>query len=301
MTEKKWMEIQGIALILLLIVAAVLIPKPESTKKSSHPTQTTETQTIETRTTETSTVALPEKPIFAAELTKLFDETEGNASYMFIDLTTNATSYYRPNAEYFAASTIKVPIVMMLTDKVASGDLSWTQKVAYTEEDYEEGTGILQNDLQDEYTVKELAEVAITQSDNIAKNMLERLLGGREAVRDYIWQQYLNQNNQTDENVITAKQAATILDYLYQHEEKYADLVKHMQETVFHERLETTLTKDHLAHKIGSSESYIHDIGLFLTDQPYALVVYTDGVGDAEDFISTVSDIVWKAQNPTNN
>lgn len=149
MTEKKWMEIQGIALILLLIVAAVLIPKPESTKKSSQPTQTTETQT-----TESSTVAPPEKPIFAAELTKLFDETEGNASYMFIDLTTNATSYYRPNAEYFAASTIKVPIVMMVTDKVASGDLSWTQKVAYTEEDYEEGTGILQNDLQDEYTIR---------------------------------------------------------------------------------------------------------------------------------------------------
>jgi beta-lactamase class A len=78
--------------------------------------------------------------------------------------------------------------------------------------------------------------------------------------------------------------------------EGYQKIYDDMKQTVFHERLETPLTKGHVAHKIGSSDAQFNDIGIFEGENPYILTVYTNHVENAADYISRISNAVWQAQ-----
>ena len=76
---------------------------------------------------------------------------------------------------FVAASSTKVPMVMYVYNAVEKEQLSFDDIVVYTENDYEEGTGIIiKGEFGDVYTIGELAEYAIIHSDNCAINMLIR-------------------------------------------------------------------------------------------------------------------------------
>ena len=79
-----------------------------------------------------------------------------------------------------AASTVKVPLVLYLNRLVAEGRTDFAERVAYhPETDYATGAGILQYEARagDTYSLRVLANLAITVSDNVATRMLLRRLG----------------------------------------------------------------------------------------------------------------------------
>lgn len=229
----------------------------------------------------------------------LTENLSGDIAVTYLDLATGEMVSVNGSEDFVAASTTKVPLVMLISEKVASGELSWDQEVTYSEDDYESGTGTIQNNIQASYTVEELTTLAITVSDNIAKNMLYGLLGGYEAGVKEWYEEYLEVADDDGENEISSDDMAQILQILYENEENlsgYTKLIKNMQNTIFSERLETSTTSGSVAHKIGTNETYIHDVGIFSGEHPYVLTVYSNQVSDAEALISELSDAVW-AQN----
>ena len=46
-----------------------------------------------------------------------------------------------------------------------------------------------------------------------------------------------------------------------------------MKQSVFHERMETPTTQGKVAHKIGSYDEFIHDMGILETPHPFALAI----------------------------
>lgn len=239
--------------------------------------------------------------VIETSIRSITGELKGKVGITYLDLATNETVSIDGDQLFVGASTTKVPLVMLISDKVATGALSWDQKVTYNEADYETGTGTIQTDIKDSYKLSELTDLAITVSDNIAKNMLYSVLGGNEeGIREF-YGTYLYKTSD-GENQITSEDAAQILATLYwgsENNEGYQALIDDMKHTIFKERLETEKTTGAVAHKIGSNDKNYHDIGIFYHQHPYILTVYTDDVDEAAGVISDVSNTVWQLQ--TNN
>ncbi|EHZ0459997.1 serine hydrolase [Enterococcus faecalis] len=90
-------------------------------------------------------------------------EFEGTVGISYLDLETGEQRSVNGQHEFYTASTIKVPLTMLVADTVASGQKKWTDLIPYNaEEDYEEGTGIIAYNIQPEYPLKTLQEYAIT-------------------------------------------------------------------------------------------------------------------------------------------
>ncbi|MHC5373283.1 serine hydrolase [Enterococcus sp. LJL120] len=227
------------------------------------------------------------------------EKSAGELSITYTDLTSGETISYNGETLYTAASTTKVPLVMYLSDQIDAGVLSWEDVIYYDDSYYESGTGTIQYDPQVSYTLAELAELAIVESDNIGTNMLYAALGGYDSTRSAYYLKYLGEDISQNENQITSDAAAEILSYLYEasaDNDNYQTLIENMLATAFSERLETTETTGSVAHKIGSLDSDVHDIGIFYSEAPYIVTVYSEGVCDADQLIAELSDELWELQ-----
>lgn len=111
-------------------------------------------------------------------------------------------------------------------------------------------------------TISELLDFSLIYSDNIATNMLGHYLGGHASSRQMIYD-LLNITYDSSKNYITAEIEYQILSYLY-------------------------------AHKIGTYDSYVHDVGIILDNNPYILVIYTEGVENADEVIAQISKAIYQ-------
>ena len=269
--------------------------KPAFPKQNSQPTN------------EKQTTVIAKEPI---ELTSFYEEIsttlnksvasfDGKVGITYVDLTTGKQIAVNGDQKFLSASTIKVPLAMMIADKVANGELNWEDQLVYKEkDDYEEGTGIIINGIQPSYSLRTLQEYNIIYSDNIAKNMLYDTFGGDKAGKKAIVQHFFERDTNPDHTEFTSNEASEILLELY-HEKatnrEYQKIYDYMKQTVFHERMDTEITKGKVAHKIGSYNNYIHDIGILETDPPFILTIFTDGK-NGSSFISELTNQLWKIQ-----
>ncbi|HOQ37873.1 MAG TPA: serine hydrolase [Acetivibrio sp.] len=219
----------------------------------------------------------------------------------FVDLETDEQFGINEKEEFLAASTFKIPLNMYIYKKIRDGEIKPTDTIEYTEEDYEEGAGIIRYEkaFGIKYTVKELQRLSIVYSDNVAVNMLLRRVG-KDNVKDYM-RELGGQVVDYNKNVTCPKDMALYLKKayeLYEKKDKYAnELIKNMIETNFHDRLTVLLSKDvKVAHKTGNLIGVVHDVGIVFAKRPYIIVVMSkDVVSDeaANNAIARISKMVY--------
>ncbi|WP_058835941.1 serine hydrolase [Luteimonas abyssi] len=79
---------------------------------------------------------------------------------------------------WYLSSTIKVPVAIAVLEEVDAGRLSLEQSLTLAETDFVDGAGdMLQHDPGDRFTVAELLEKSLVDSDSTATDMLIRLVG----------------------------------------------------------------------------------------------------------------------------
>lgn len=218
----------------------------------------------------------------------------------FYDIKTKRTISFNGDKTFIAASTSKVPLNMLLLNKVASGEIEEDTTIKYTDEDYEGGAGILQSqDLSSPIDIFTLSKYSIIYSDNIATKMISNLMGGK----DIVYKQYDDilgyEANHTD-NAITANDAAQYLKVLYFNKDDnpyYDTLLDNMKNTVYHDRIDKYIDQSLVAHKIGDYETYVNDIAIVYANAPYILTIYTNNVVDAKEIIAETSQIIFDYQN----
>ena len=218
----------------------------------------------------------------------------------FYDIKTKRTISFNGDKTFIAASTSKVPLNMLLLNKVASGDIKEDTTVKYTDEDYEGGAGILQSqDLSSPIDIFTLSKYSIIYSDNIATKMISNLMGGK----DIVYKQYddiLGYEAVHTDNSITANDAAQYLKVLYYNKNDnpyYDTLLDNMKNTVYHDRIDKYIDQSLVAHKIGDYETYVNDIAIVYANAPYILTIYTNNVVDAKEIIAETSQIIFDYQN----
>lgn len=219
------------------------------------------------------------------------------------DLNTGLRFGINPDLEFVAASTIKVPLVLFLYRQAQDRKLDLNETLAIQPEDYESGTGRLQSQrVGSRYTLRELARLALVDSDNVATRMLLRRLG-RESFHAYVHAlgAFISPDR---ENVTSPRDMAAFFKALLAFKKEApalgGELLEALQHTNFNDRIPALLPPDTpVAHKIGNQVRVVNDAGLvLLPHHPYLISLFTDDVneGEATATLAQISKLVYDYQ-----
>ena len=100
-------------------------------------------------------------------------------SGFFISLENQVYAEIQSDVKLPAASSIKVPILIVLLTMIDSGEILWNEKLTLTEDTIGSGSGwIAYEEIGKKFPVYEIASEMIRVSDNTATNLLIKKLGG---------------------------------------------------------------------------------------------------------------------------
>ncbi len=215
----------------------------------------------------------------------------------YYDIETGKSFSINGDKYFTAASTVKVQMNMVLFDMVKEGKVKIDEALQYTQADYEGGTGILQGkDKTKPIPLLTLSDYSIIYSDNIATNMIIRRIGRTEMKRRF--GEKVGHSVPMDKNVVTPNEGLTFLKQLYENKgnnQYYTRLIGVMKTTIFNDRLDKYVPKNIVAHKIGNYGEFVNDVGIVYTPKPYIIVVYTEGMPNANEVIANINRILYEA------
>jgi beta-lactamase class A len=237
--------------------------------------------------------------ILKESLTEYISGFPGTYGIYYINLATGNEFGINDTQEYRAASTSKLPINLYLYRKIEEGTVDPEQLLTYKREDFEAGTGIIQNEpYGTEYTVRETSKLSIEISDNCGINMIIRLLG-IENIRQYMLDIggsiYYGAKYRTCPKDM-ACYMKELYDFYLGNPDVAGELMGYLENTIFNDRIPALLPEDiRVAHKIGNQPTAMNDVGIVFTDEPYIISVFSDEVepGPACDVIANISKMVF--------
>lgn len=209
------------------------------------------------------------------------------------------------------ASCVKVVYVLYLYEQVAAGQCTLEQRLAYQAgDDYSDGSGYLQYIAEkgDRFTLRALAGVAITLSDNIAYRMIKRFLGP-DKVLGYMRQLGAEHPQPNGEHFTTPREMVHylqgVLDFSAREPALGSRLLEDMAHPVWHYGLPYLLPDTvRVAHKEGDLDGIANDVGIiFLPGHPYLLAILSRDQPDIKAGfreIALLSKIIYDyhAQHP---
>jgi len=222
----------------------------------------------------------------------------------------------KEHVDYIPASLLKVPLVLTYFDISENDPSVMNQTIVYGSDvaarvpsqtfkpsvPLTEGTA---------YTIKELIEHTIINSDNIAAQLLyDHLdqLGGKSALSEtYRDLGIIEMGSDLDKEVVNAKAYGSILRMLYNasylNQEDSELFLKLLSNSDFKEGLKAGVPDNiFVAHKFGErfteeGEKQLHDCGIvYFPQNPYLLCVMTKGkdFNKLVEVIKTISSEVYK-------
>ncbi|MEW6227728.1 MAG: serine hydrolase [Bacillota bacterium] len=242
-----------------------------------------------------------------AELGEYIASQSATYGIYFRDLESGASFGINEDEPITAASTVKMPVVLYLNHLVAEGRANWNDRVVYNSAtDYQDGAGILQFSARDgdSYSLRTLANLAITISDNVAYRMLVRHLG-KDNIAAFMRDLGGEMVFPGGENITCAKDMAAyvqgVLDFARTHPDLGSRLLDDMANPIYHVGLPGKLPQGlTVAHKEGDVWGVANDIGVVFSSRPYILVVLSKNIPDIDQGfarIAEVSKIVYDYQN----
>lgn len=229
-----------------------------------------------------------------AEFSKLvekFKDFPGEYGLYVKDLATETTYEYQAKEIFYGASLYKIPVAVAVLKEIDAGNLTYEYKFEYKNVDVASGTGtIIYDALNSRYTVRELLEKLLKDSDNVAQNILIRNIGKSKVIA-------LDPNLFDAGNHTTPYKLAVFLESLSEGKvlkrDTIAELMEIMSETAFDDRIYPGLSK-HLtfSHKIGNwgeSGSW-HDCGIVAGGSQRVVVCLMSKNTSFEDFVSVAKN-----------
>ncbi len=268
-------------------------------------------------------LAAPESDRLAAarqDILKLIDQANADASVAFRLLDGSAELLYRPDVEYHAASTMKVPVMIELFRQVHGGRIKLDDQLpirnefhsivdhsTYTLNAADDSDAELYTKVGGSMSYRDLCEAMITVSSNFATNLLIERLGARNiqaataalgapgmhvlrGVEDSkAFEKGLN-------NTTTARALLTLMEKIAKGQAVDAaaseEMVAILKRQKFNDRIPAGLPAGiAVAHKTGEITKIQHDAAIVFADRPFALVVLVRGIEDAKVGSKLAADI----------
>lgn len=225
----------------------------------------------------------------------------GEYGIYFEDLETGTSISLAARESFFAASTVKVPVVLYLMEKVLAGQESLTNSEIYLPGDYKWGSGVIQyQPTGSRYTLLTLAQYCFRYSDNVAVNMLRRRFGPADIGA---YQKSLGASVVLGESNVTSPYSTAL--YLRRWLEiadtdpRARELFAILESSKPLDRIPAGLPPGiRCAHKIGNWHGVINDVAVVYAQHPYILCLYSRGVtyGQGTTSLAGLSALVYQYQ-----
>jgi len=253
----------------------------------------------------------PQDLIFAATK-KWTADFPGDSGVACGDLANPCLVSHRGDATFESASLVKLAILVELARRLEAGDCKPEDTLVFEERFRVGGSGHLQKEpAGGKYRLDDLAEWTITESDNVATDMLfdylklntlepaMRALGLKQmTVQRTIFA--FDEIDRGHDNLISANDLALLLGKIARKELPRSDwMLQILQKTHRHDLLQAGMPKDlKVAHKSGELTGFLHDGGIVYTTRPYILVMLTRAdKADSERFLRGLSSEIYKTVN----
>jgi beta-lactamase class A len=239
---------------------------------------------------------------------KIIKNKSGSYSVYYKDLRTGKSFGIDENQIETGASVNKVPIIAALYYLNEKGKISLDQKVTIQKADVQDyGTGTIRyQSMPVTYSLRNLAKLALKQSDNTAAHVIEITIG-EDVVQGLVNSWGMKQTNMID-NKTTAYDMSLLFDKIYKNQitsvANTKEMLGFMTSTDFEDRLTKNLPQNvTIYHKTGDGVGFVHDVGIFVTPKgTYYLGVMTSDVDGKEDEAkNTMSEISRKIFDSLNN
>lgn len=186
------------------------------------------------------------------------------------------------------ASLSKVPLAMSIYKKVEQGKMSLSDKIVLTEEDLDKKFGKLwELGAGSEFTVEELIDRSLIESDNTAYRALLRQVSSKEVVDVYENLEIEVLNKETNP-LISPKSYSSIFKSLflssYLNENDSQEILSILTQTIFNDKIPSGIDDKSIkvSHKIGvfsrfdSEENVFTDCGIiYVPNRPYILCIFS--------------------------
>ena len=249
------------------------------------------------------------------EVSAAIEATSMDVGIAFVDVSDpkrNAGFDVRGDKPLVSASMIKLLVLAAFLDEVDAGTLSMEEPYVIQAEDIVGGTGSVQSaGAGASYALGDLAKLMISESDNVAANVLINRLGmdavNAEAEKLGLKSTELNRLMMDEEamagqveNYMSAQDAATLLTLIWR-----GELVSERASAFALEALKAQsdaagiaggLPADiAFAHKTGTLAQVRNDGGIVMAEKPYVLVVFCSGGEQSvsESLMMQLSTIVY--------
>ncbi|MFN8606604.1 MAG: serine hydrolase [Vulcanimicrobiota bacterium] len=208
-----------------------------------------------------------------------------------------------------AASLVKLAILVELARRFESGQCRPEDTLVFEERFRVGGSGHLQKEpAGGKYRLDKLGEWAISESDNVATDMLFdylKLDTLEPAMRDLGLKQMTVQRTifafeeieRGHDNLISANDMALLLGKIARQELPGSKwMLEVLGKTHRHDLLQAGLPKGlEVAHKSGELTGFLHDAGILFSQPPYVVVILTRAEkADSESFIRGLSREIYE-------
>lgn len=208
-----------------------------------------------------------------------------------------------------SASLVKLAILVELARRFEEGTCKPEDTLVFEERFRVGGSGHLQKEpAGGKYRLDKLAEWTITESDNVATDMLFEFLKLETlepAMRSLGMKQMTVQRtifafeeiDRGRDNLISANDLANLYGKIARKELPRSEwMLQILQKTHRHDLLQAKLPKDlKVAHKSGELTGFLHDGGVLYAEPPYILVILTQAEKtDSERFIQGLSGTIYE-------
>jgi beta-lactamase class A len=242
------------------------------------------------------------------EIKKITENKKGFYSIYFKDFNSGKEFGIDANQINTAASVNKVPIVAALYLLNKEGKIDLDDRVTIQQSDVQDyGTGSIRyQEMPQTYSLRNLAKLALKESDNTAAHVIEIKIG-EDNVQKLVNSWGMKQTNMID-NKTSAQDMSIIFQKIYKGEiadsANTKELLDFMTDTDFEDRIPKELPSNvTVYHKTGDEEGYVHDVGLVKTEKGiYYLGVLTSDVGGKEEETkSTIGQVSKKIYDTLGN
>lgn len=235
----------------------------------------------------------------ASVLERSIDPSNGVAGVYVKSLSSGASAAIREDRVFPTASLFKIPILVEVLRQQSLGLVDTKTRVQLQQKHWAEGSGVLQAEIGNSFTVQELVDYMIRVSDNTAALALLDLVGtdnvnltlqanGLENTRLRIGWPSKDWGGEPGENTTTAREMGTLLEKIATarilnekaSEEAMRILSQKQQVSWLTGRLPSGIP---VAHKTGELLGVRHDAGVVYAPRgAFVAVVLTDNITNYE-------------------
>lgn len=194
-----------------------------------------------------------------------------------------------------AGSTYKLPLNMLVVDEVEKGNLSLDEKfdITGTTYEYEGEHDAYVSAFNGQMTIPDMQEYSLVYSENTPAYALAERLGGMDkaySMFDRYGESKAEIKTISRQNKTTTDYYIQVLNYLWQHQKKYSDILSFLGQSFPGTYYKTYLNDLTIYQKPGYVGEALNVDAIVLEEVPYLIALYTAGLGGSTEYSTEISN-----------